>query len=509
VCDWIEFSGTNGAGTSTARFYMHSSYGGSSGTFYVDANDYEASSGVLPGGAVGLAYYANAYLKTSALPMNMRVTALGDGFYTPWTFLVEEIGLLNRVSPATITVKTSNPRITQPRIDHSTGLTNTARGGQHCLAYSKLNEPEHVPPSNFVEIGSNEHAIQRLIQGRDCLFVFKTDGIWKVTGYSPETLTIDEFDRSVTLVHPDAVCAYDGRVAAWTNKGVVMMTDGGFEIISAPIATTIASAALSAAAAQTTRGYFLAAWRAEDLLLLGAGVDTMYAFHVRNGSWTKWTHATTTAHCAAQSGTALYVGGINGSTATLLKSNSTTKDVEYSITISAVDGAGTGITINSGSGWTPAVNDLVVQSNVAYAITAVTSSTVFTVQAAGLTAASATAEVGPTSAVVFVAEDAGNALAQKNWTQAKWFFHILRGVCRIAFTFLTERYLNTTTQYYFETFQTANFTPKALRVPVPRNSRKAAGILPGFSISGPRMAWLCAAMSMSFGGGSARVGNDD
>jgi hypothetical protein len=235
----------------------------------------------------------------------------------------------------------------------------------------------------------------------------------------------------------------------------------------------------------------------------------MYAFHVRNGSWTKWTHATTTAHCAAQSGTALYVGGINGSTATLLKSNSTTKDVEYSITISAVDGTGTGITINSGSGWTPAVNDLVVQSNVAYAITAVTSSTVFTVQAAGLTAASATAEVGPTSAVVFVAEDAGNALAQKNWTQAKWFFHILRGVCRIAFTFLTERYLNTTTQYYFETFQTANFTPKALRVPVPRNSRKAAGILPGFSISGPRMAWLCAAMSMSFGGGSARVGNDD
>jgi hypothetical protein len=506
VCDWIEFSGTNGSGTTTGRFYMHTSYGGSAGTFYVDANDYEASSGVLPGGAVGLAYWANAYFKSAAVPMNMRVTALGDGYYVPWTFLVEEIGLLNRASPATITVKTSNPRVTQPRIDSSTGMTNTARGGQHGYTCSKLGQPEHVPPfENYNEIGSNEHAIQRIIQGRDSLFIFKTDGVWRVSGYSPESLTVDEFDRSMTLIHPDAVCAYDGRIAAWTNKGVVLMGDAGYDVISAPIATTLAAYTNVSA---TSRGTWLAAWPYEDLLLLGTNSGTsVFAYHIRNQSWTKWTHATTAMHCAAQSANALYVGGIATSTATLLKSNSTTKDIEYAITVSNV--SGTTITISGGSGWTPAVNDLVIQSSVAYAISAVTSATVFTVQAAGLTAAAATAEVGPTSTVIFVGEDAGDPLSQKNWTQAKWFFFVLRGVCRIVFSFLTDRHLSTTTANYFETFQSSNFTPKSLRVPVPRNSRKASGILPGFAIGGPRMAWLCSAMSMSFSGASARVGNDD
>jgi hypothetical protein len=505
VCDWIELSINNGT-TYTQRLYCHTANGSASSDDYFDCREFRASTSADVNGAVAFAENASLYFANNAAEEVMIVSVFGDGVYSPWSIHCEQIGVISRTSPATITAKTSKPLVTSPRID-TTGIASTTRGGVNFLAYSKLGEPEHVPPTNYIEIGSNEHAIQRVIQGRDCLFVFKTDGAWKVSGYSPETLQVDEYDRSMTLVHPDAVCAYDGRVAAWTNKGVVMMTDSGYEIISAPIATTIASAALSAASAQTTRGYFMAAWPAEDVVILGAGSGTLYAFHVRNQSWTKWTHATTTAHCASQSGTSLYVGGINSSTATLLKSNSTTKDIEYSITVASV--TGTSVTINAGSGWTPAVNDCVVKGGTPYSITAVASSTAFTVHTTGLTTGSATAEVGPTCTLTFVGEDAGSPLTQKMWREVAWQFFILRGAGRIGATFLTDRYLSTTTTNYLETFQLSNFTPKSLRFPVPRAHKRSPALLPGLSISGPRMAWLLMAMALTFNPMSERLGNDD
>jgi hypothetical protein len=506
VCDWIEFSSTNGSGTTTMREYMHTSYGSSAATSYVDANDFETGTGVIVGGAVGLAQHATTYLDGQTA--GLRVTALGDGYYTPWSLLVEQVGSLSRTSPSTITVKTSNPRVTFPRCDSSTGVTNTVRGGINVLAWSQLNEPEHVPPVEYqTEIGSAEHAIQRIVSCRDGLYVFKTDGIWRVSGYSPQTLTVDEYDRSLALVHPDAVCAYEGLAAAWTNKGVALIGDGQTRIISQPIAETLSDVAASVSS--TTRGTFMAAWPYQQCIILRESVTgAMYVHCLRTGAWVAWTH-TVTVHSAAAVAGYLYMGGVSSSTATLLKSNSTTKDVETSITISAVDADGTGITINAGSGWTPAVNDCVVQSSVAYAITAVTSATVFTVQSAGLTAAAATAEEGADVAVWFPFQYAGNPMAQKLWREVSWYFSDHTGLCRITFQFFSSRYFAGETANYFETFTTSAGAPRNIRVPVPRNSKRSVGIGGGISTSGPRMAWKFHSAALSYVPMSERVGNHD
>jgi hypothetical protein len=504
VCDWIELAINTGT-TYTQRLYCHTSNGSASSDDYFDCREFRASTSADVCGAQAFAEHASRYFANNAAENVMIVSALGDGAYSPWSILCEQIGVVSRTSAATITAKSSKPLATSPRID-TTGITNTQRGGINVLAWSKINEPEAVPPfENQVEIGSREHAIQRVLAARDALYVFKTDGIWRVSGYSPETLTVDEYDRTLTLVHPDAACLYDGKIAAWTNKGVVLIGGGATQVISGAIDTSLA---LYQNPSATERGTFVAAWPAEDMILVAANVGAeFFAYNVRTQTWSEWTHATTTLHSASGAGQYLYVGGVASSTATLLKSNSTTKDLEYSITVSNV--SGTTITISAGSGWTPAVNDLVIQSSVAYAVTAITSATVFTVQIAGLTAAAATAEVGPTSTVMLSSEDAGNPLAQKMWREVSWLFHVLRGVCRIAFSFMTDRYLTASSANYFETFSTSNITGKSIRVPTPRQHKRAPMFAPGFSVSGPRMGWQMSAVSMAIEPMSERLGNDD
>jgi hypothetical protein len=506
ISDWIELSINNGS-TYTQRLYcFNTDNGAGTADDFFNCQEFTASTAAEVRGVQDYARHSNAYFATTSGAMAVHV--FGDGEYSPWSVHCEQIGVVSRTSPATITAKSSKPAVTRPAIDSVTGIANTVRGGVNVLAYSKVDEPEAVPPENWVAIGAEDKAIQRVIAARDGLYVFKADGVWRVSGYTPETLTVDEYDRNMTLIHPDAACAYDGRVAAWTNKGVVLIGGGGTEVISGAINTSLEA---SKTVSPTDRGTWLASWPYHDLLVLGmTSGATMLVYHARTQQWSQWTHALgPDCHSGAALGSSFYVGGKLSSAAVLLKSNSTTKDAEYSITISAVDSAGTGITISAGSGWTPAVNDCVVQSSVAYAITAVTSATVFTVQAAGLTAAAATAEVGAPVTVLLNAEDAGDPLGQKHWREAKWFFSVLAGACRIAFSFFSPRYQAFTSANYFETFQTSNLLPKAIRVPVPRGSRRGQGLIHGFGAGGPRQAWKLSSMSLGIGDTSARVGNDD
>lgn len=231
------------------------------------------------------------------------------------------------------------PRSSQRYISASTSVFNTSGGtGDEAPAieyfseatervnrvfYSKKQEPEHVPPVNFVDIGASSEPIIAMKSTRRALFVFKTDGVWVITGDTPETLRVDQIDSTARLLHPKAVAVGGDRVFAWTDAGVVMIGEGGVEAnLSAPAiepdlrAIQVSLQSTADPSLGSTHGCFLSYQDGEERLLLGVpaaigddAVDSVYQYDMRTQGWTRWTWATYEVSHAAGIGGRIHLAG--------------------------------------------------------------------------------------------------------------------------------------------------------------------------------------------------------
>lgn len=104
--------------------------------------------------------------------------------------------------------------------------------------YSKLLQPEAVPLLNYFDIGSEDEAILRIFPLRDSLFVFKQDGLFRISGETaPFVVTL--FDTSCVLIAPDTVSVANNIIYGWTTKGISNITEAGVTEISRPVDTAV------------------------------------------------------------------------------------------------------------------------------------------------------------------------------------------------------------------------------------------------------------------------------
>lgn len=100
--------------------------------------------------------------------------------------------------------------------------------------YSKFQQPESVPILNYFDVGAKDKAILRIFPLRDSLFVFKEDGLYRISGEAiPFNLAL--FDSSCIIVAPDSVSAIDNVIYVWTRQGVSSVTESGVRNVSRPI----------------------------------------------------------------------------------------------------------------------------------------------------------------------------------------------------------------------------------------------------------------------------------
>ena len=144
---------------------------------------------------------------------------------------------------------------------------------KHRVYYSKFQQPESVPLVNYVDIGAQDKQILRIFALRDSLFVFKEDGLFRISGETaPWNVAL--FDSSCIVLAPDSVDVSNNLIYAWTTQGVVSVSEAGVSIISRPIDTEI----LKLASSQYT-GFKTATW--------GVGYES-------DNSYTVWTVQQTT-----------------------------------------------------------------------------------------------------------------------------------------------------------------------------------------------------------------------
>lgn len=106
------------------------------------------------------------------------------------------------------------------------------------IYYSKVSQPEAVPTVNFLDIGAKNKAILRIFPLRDSLFVFKEDGLFRISGET-DPFNVALFDLSCILLAPDSLDAVNNLLYGWTVQGIQSVNEAGASIISRPIDTVI------------------------------------------------------------------------------------------------------------------------------------------------------------------------------------------------------------------------------------------------------------------------------
>ena len=181
------------------------------------------------------------------------------------------------------------------------------------IYFSKLSQPESVPIVNFVDIGPQDEPIERIVALRDNLMVFKTDGIYILTGSSALSgFSVRLLDGSSSLAAPDSATVLDNQIFCLTGEGVSTVTETGVSVISRPIEDRIFGVVNSrfnfkditfGVAYDSDKAYCL--WLPEKV---NDTVATQcYRYNTYERSWTRW-DIPATCGLVKQSNDKMYLG---------------------------------------------------------------------------------------------------------------------------------------------------------------------------------------------------------
>lgn len=110
------------------------------------------------------------------------------------------------------------------------------------LYYSKFEQPEavsvNVLTGNYIDVGSEERDILRIFPLRDSLFIFKQDGLFRLSAET-EPFVVSLFDSSCILLAPDSVSVSQNIIYGWTTQGISTVSESGVTIASRPIDTEV------------------------------------------------------------------------------------------------------------------------------------------------------------------------------------------------------------------------------------------------------------------------------
>lgn len=242
---------------------------------------------------------------TNALQVGQRVviTPTGSGSFglgphiitgvTGTTFTYAETGVNDTLLAQSMAFYTDEPLTSEREV---------VPGRVH---FSKFLEYEAFPPLNYLDVGEESQKVLALASTRETLWVFKEDGLFRVTGDDEQSFDIERVDSTIIAHGPEVVKAFGEKIVAWTTKGVVQLSESSFDIISLPLAPIFEE--LERAFNDSAHAFYGTAHRAfmvvdeaQQLVRLHlpgdsrdddgtvAGCGEALVFAARTGTWSRW-----------------------------------------------------------------------------------------------------------------------------------------------------------------------------------------------------------------------------
>lgn len=416
------------------------------------------------------------------------------------------------------------PKLEEPGV--TTTVETEADDQPHVLQCSKPGEPEHFPPDlrYRYKIGRKTEDLLRAVPTRDAMWVFKTDGLWRVSGIAAPNFRVDPFDPTLRLLMPDAVCVLDDVVYAWTNRGVVAVTSAGVVPLSGPIQAQLDNQQRLYGGDDASWTY--AVWMCADpvrsnvfvgVAALGDEVPeqtgAIYCFNTRTMEWTTWTPPESRSIHMAHDGERLLIANKQSNTvyaqrvstdAGALMNDEVPIYADGSYRIDVVDddhsdnGDGTG-TISFAPDdvrdWSPSVGDAIYQAGEVYSVLEVNGPEV-TFSPPGIALGTAYAYASYESVVTW--NPKGMPTTVQRWREALVSFDDCRGLSRVGVTFETPVSSATATRRLPGASLSTQETKTTARVMVPRGAARAPTLCPGFSLRQALAPWRVSGIGLVY-----------
>lgn len=214
-----------------------------------------------------------------------------------------DIPVANAVGPIAITNATAvfSPDVESDNLE-----------AENRLYYSKPDEPEAVPFTNFINVGAKDEPIRRILALRDNLFVLKDDGVFLVSGSSAPNFSVRQTDNT-RLIAPDSAVILNNQIYCLTDQGIAKINGSGqVGIISRGIENLIDNVAnASFEFSPNTFGVSYENDRAYILFMPELDSDTSatqaYRFNIFERTWTRWEYDATCGHVMGRDNK-LYLG---------------------------------------------------------------------------------------------------------------------------------------------------------------------------------------------------------
>lgn len=120
-----------------------------------------------------------------------------------------------------------------------TTVSTTNENSPNRVYVAKQQQPGAVPILNYLDVGSADQEILRVVALRDSAFVLKEDGIFRITGNEFSNFQVSLMDNTVILIAPETASPYSNQIFAYTSQGVVAVSDTGVAIMSRQIEQTL------------------------------------------------------------------------------------------------------------------------------------------------------------------------------------------------------------------------------------------------------------------------------
>lgn len=207
----------------------------------------------------------------------------------PGKILIEERG----IGGATMPLISSRGAAYNPALPTSgTTISTSSDTSLNGLYVSKNQQPEAVPIANKLSIGSADKAILRVIALRDSVFIFKEDGVFRITGETLSNFQVALFDVTVILKAPESAVPFSNQIFAYTSQGVVAISDTGSAIMSRPIEVDLLPIATFTNFSTITYAVAYESDRKYVLFMQRIATDSVakqaWVYNALSNAWTRW-----------------------------------------------------------------------------------------------------------------------------------------------------------------------------------------------------------------------------
>lgn len=121
----------------------------------------------------------------------------------------------------------------------TSGPNFLATNPTNALAYSKSSRPDAFSLTSVFFVGAADNVIDRVMPLGETLFVFTSQGLYRITGNYYGNFSLTEFDLTFRLIGREYLVALDNALYAWGRDGIARITQAGVEHISLPIKENI------------------------------------------------------------------------------------------------------------------------------------------------------------------------------------------------------------------------------------------------------------------------------